>query len=430
MKTYYILIVLLLSLCYYSFAQQTEKEHSIHQSIQKNTASIFEELVAFRRDLHIHPELSGEEKRTSKKIEEYLTTIGIEVKKNIGGYGVIGILNGAEKGRKIAWRADIDALSTKYPDVVDFKSINKGVRHICGHDVHSTIALGIAKVLSTHKDQIKGTIYFIFQPSEENYQGAKAMIADKLFDIIKPEEIYATHISPFPKGYIASKPNNLFSHTNKLRVIFDSSDDNTAKVNYVKKLISSFQNVEPNSPFWSFENLGSPTLGIENPNTIYKNYFIVNPDFEIQEINKELSIEVSVNSSNKTQLSTFLTSIKTKIEASAYAEDFVSAKYTYKKATVTNNKDLTIKTLSSIASIYGPSKTITLHGVLPGDIGDDFAYFQNKIPGVYYFLGGSNFEKGIIADTHSPNFAVDEESIKVGVNYFSSMIVQRLNSKD
>ncbi|MGB3143249.1 MAG: amidohydrolase, partial [Maribacter sp.] len=156
-------------------------------AVESRTGEIFERLVAFRRDIHRHPELGGEEKRTAEKIREYLTSLGLEVKTGIGGHGVVGILRGGKDGRKIAWRADMDALASNSRDVVAFQSSNPGVRHICGHDVHVAIALGIADVLVSLKNQINGTIYFVFQPSEENVRGAKAMMDDGLFEMIDPE---------------------------------------------------------------------------------------------------------------------------------------------------------------------------------------------------------------------------------------------------
>ncbi|HAI42515.1 MAG TPA: amidohydrolase, partial [Maribacter sp.] len=169
-------------------------------AVESRTEEIFERLVALRRDLHRHPELGGKEKRTAAKIGEYLTSLGLEVKTGIGGQGVVGILRGAKNGRKIAWRADMDALASDSPDVVAFQSTNPGVRHICGHDVQVAIALGIADVLVSLKNQINGTIYFVFQPSEENVRGAKAMIDDGLFEMIDPEEFYALHVTPYPEG--------------------------------------------------------------------------------------------------------------------------------------------------------------------------------------------------------------------------------------
>jgi amidohydrolase len=141
--------------------------------IEDQTAEILSNLVELRRDLHQHPELSGQEKRTSQIVANYLTGLGLEVNTDIAGYGVIGVLNPGKEGKKIAWRADMDAIPIAHSDSTDFASQVEGVGHMCGHDVHTTIGLGLANILTTFKADIDGTVYFIFQPSEENFTGAK-----------------------------------------------------------------------------------------------------------------------------------------------------------------------------------------------------------------------------------------------------------------
>ena len=141
---------------------KSSDEKTAHQKIEKQTNEIFTNLVEIRRDFHEHPELAGNEKRTSKIIAEYLSNLGLEVKKGVAGYGVVGILKGGKEGKNIAWRADMDAIPNDFPDEVSYKSKNNGIQHGCGHDVHIAIGLGIAEVLSKNKESIKGTIYFIF----------------------------------------------------------------------------------------------------------------------------------------------------------------------------------------------------------------------------------------------------------------------------
>ena len=211
-----------------SYGQNAMVEPSIHEDVQEYTNKIFDSLVKIRRDFHRNPEVSGQEKRTSEKIALYLLALGLEVKTNIGGYGVVGILDTGKTGKRIAWRADIDAMPSDIPDVVDFESKNEGVRHICGHDVNTTIALGIANVLASKKEVLTGTIYFVFQPSEENYEGARAMIADGLLDIINPDEIYALHIAPMPTTMISTKPEWMFADYKIITASYKSSNENEA----------------------------------------------------------------------------------------------------------------------------------------------------------------------------------------------------------
>jgi metal-dependent amidase/aminoacylase/carboxypeptidase family protein len=411
-----------------AFGQKDDKEKSFQDLLQNQTDEIYDSLLKIRRDFHVNPELSGQEQRTSKKIADYLESLGLEVKTNIGGYGVVGILNGHNNGKRIAWRADIDALKTDYPDIVDFKSIKPGIRHICGHDVHTTIGLGIANVLSHYREKIKGTVYFIFQPSEENYKGAESMIDDGLFDIISPDEIYGLHINPMPTGFISAKSGLVYAYLKVINVSYKDISKKEAIADFTKNLISKVQDVQSDSKFWDSRNLGDPNVGIANPNTVFQNYLTVDKDYKIEEVGNHLNVMTVLTGSNKSQLDSIPGRLEQTIRNSDYADDLVSVNYSFEYPTVINDKNLTSKSLSSITEIFGEQTVIPNYGVIP-NMNDDFSYFQLKVTGVYYFLGGSNYQEGMISMPHSPNFAVDEECIKVGVKYFSSMIVERLNDK-
>jgi len=424
-KLFFIFIPLIL-IAGTSFGQEEGANSSIHHSLQQHTDEIFEELVKIRRDFHRHPEVSGQEAVTSEKIANYLNSLGLDVKTNIGGYGVVGILNGEKKGKSVAWRADIDAMPSNIPDVVDFGSEITGVRHICGHDVHTAIAMGIANVLAAHKADLEGPVYFIFQPAEETYEGAKAMIDDGLYDIITPDEVYGLHISPFPVGTISTKSGYIYAHTNKVDVVYKNTGNEKSQISKTKELIASFQNVDPGSKFWDLENLGDPEVGIESPNTVFRDFFTVKEKFDIKRNEDHLIITATLNTDSQARLDDFLVKLEDKIMGSDLSGDLVSVKYTYEKAVVINDAKLTQKTLNSIQDIYGQESVIPVYGVVTGDRGDDFAYFQRTIPGVYYYLGGANYETGVISMPHAPNFNVDEESIRYGVKYFSSMLLERV----
>jgi metal-dependent amidase/aminoacylase/carboxypeptidase family protein len=422
----FIHFVLSLILPFTLIGQTREANTTIHNNIQQETNDIFDSLISIRRDLHSHPELAENEQRTAQIIATYLEALGLEVHTNIGGYGVIGILETNEKGKKIAWRADIDALTSDFPDPVDFKSERKGVRHICGHDVHTTIALGMANVLTKHKDHLRGTIYFIFQPAEENLRGAKAMINNGLFNLINPDEIYALHMAPMPEGIIATKGKNPYADYRGLKIVFNKTDDKQATIKYTKGLISSLQNVAPDSKFWDNRNLLDPNIGLASPNTIYQDYIIVKGDPKMEETANNITIKTYLSAEKDTQLGALLPKIRKEIQSSKYAAQFQDIQFHNEQMLVLNDEQLTVASMNTIGEIYGQDRVSTLYGAVPDGRSDDFAYFQQQIPGVYFLLGASNFQKGIISMPHAPNFAVDENVIKSGVQYFSSLIVERL----
>lgn len=412
-----------------SIGQENHPIADLHQIIQKNSETIFDSLINIRRDFHKYPELAGEEKKTSAKIASYLQNLGLKVHKNIGGNGVVAILETSRKGKNIAWRADIDALASDFPDTVPFQSTEEGVRHICGHDIHTTVALGIANILTKIKAQLSGKVYFIFQPAEENLQGAKAMINDGLFNLIKPDEIYALHISPMPEGTIATKADNLFADYKTIELKFKKKANISELTDYVNKLLSKLQNVPNNSPFWDIQSLMDPELGLANPNTIFKDYVTLNIPVKSKQQNHEISFYTSLSASNATKLNSVLEQLISTITTSDFAGDFIDIQFTEETTLVLNNENLTQKAIHSIRNLYGKQSTINLQGIIPDGRSDDFAYFQKKIPGVYFLMGGSNYQKGIISMPHSPNFNVDEKCIKTGVQIFSSFIAEKLTQQ-
>ena len=173
------------------------------------------EWLAVRRDLHQHPELSGQEVRTAKVVADRLRTLGLEVRTGLGGHGVVGILRGGRPGPMVAYRADMDAVRSTSPDPVAFPSLTPGIRHICGHDVHVTIGLALASALAHVKADLPGRVMFIFQPSEENATGARAMLTAGLFAESKPDAIFGLHSAPFDAGLLSSKP-GLMMHPNAI----------------------------------------------------------------------------------------------------------------------------------------------------------------------------------------------------------------------
>jgi metal-dependent amidase/aminoacylase/carboxypeptidase family protein len=404
------------------------EEESI-EAINEKTINLIESLIDIRRELHMYPELSGQEQRTSNKIEKYLLNLGLEVHTNIGGFGVVGILNGANSGKRIAWRADIDALPITSSNMYPFESKIEGVAHLCGHDVHTTVALGIATFLSSQKENINGTVYFVFQPSEENLKGAQAMIDDGLFDLISPDEFYALHITPFPAGTIAVKSEEMFASLKKLKLTLKTSDTE-GLVEFAKDNIKKLQNIDPNSEFWSSMNMGDPNIGIAGPNTIYKDFTIQNGEISLSRQDSITIVETYLSFSDRNQQKKVISNLKMQFAKSKYAEFFISADLSSETPTLLNDESLTEEAIEYLNSLYGTEKIISLTGVVSDGRSDDFALFQERIPAVYFFLGGSNYEENIISEPHSPSFLVDETCIKTGVEVFSSLLLERLKRVD
>ena len=413
----------ILSILFFSFSATAQK--NINESIKLETDKIFGKLIEVRRGFHENPELAGKERQTQETIKKYLLDLGLQIETDIYGYGIVGILKGAKKGKNIVWRADMDALPSDFPDEVTFKSKVKGVQHGCGHDIHMAIALGIAEVLSKNKESLAGTVYFIFQPEEETFIGAKSMIKGGLFSKIKPDEIYGLHVTAFPVGQIVVKSNEIFAYQRRIRIKLKNELTNEQAKKLTKNIYSLLSRAIVGSKPWEIQNIVDPKIGITNSNTIFKDYLIVDENFTIYDKNGELFLEAYLYETNSSNLKNIIPKVREVIEANGYKEKMLSISFIQENPTVINDEKLTNLAVKTLDNIYGKGFVVSGHGQIPF-FNDDFAYFQKKIPGVYFLLGGSNFEKGIIAMNHAPNFKVDEECIRTGVKSFSSLILERL----
>lgn len=404
------------------------KNTSNEGNFKLETDKIFNKLVEVRRKIHQNPELAGKEKQTQEFIKQYLLGLGIEVKTNIYGYGVVGILKGAKKGKHIAWRADMDALPHDFPDNVEFKSKNIGVQHGCGHDVHIAIALGIAEVLATKKKTLQGTVYFIFQPEEESFKGAKGMVDSKLFAKIKPSEIYGLHVTPFSVGQIMVKSNEIYAYQKGVRVQFKNGVSKETLTELYQKMRTKLTRTTNNSKPWEIQHALDPKDGLASPNTIFKDYFIADENFINYSKNDTVFLEADMYETDKDKLINIIPAIKEVIESQGLSAQLISVTFFKENPTIDNDPKLTNIAINTLDKLFGQGTVTVDYGQVPFS-NDDFSYFQQKVPGVYFYLGASNFEKGMIAMIHAPNFMVDEECIRIGVSKFSSLIFERLKSK-
>ncbi|MBQ9629595.1 MAG: amidohydrolase, partial [Synergistaceae bacterium] len=178
-----------------------------------------EQVITWRRDIHSHPELSQHEERTSELAASVLEGLGLEVKRNIGGYGVVGLLRGKHEGKTIALRADMDALPLNEETGLSYASLNPGVMHACGHDTHTAMLLGAACALSEMKDNLNGNVKFIFQPAEELNPtgGAPGMLLDGVLDNPNVDAMLALHVWPaYETGKIVTRSGALMAASDRI----------------------------------------------------------------------------------------------------------------------------------------------------------------------------------------------------------------------
>lgn len=365
----------------------------------------FNEIVSWRRYLHAHPELSNFEVGTAKFVAEKLNQFGLEVTTNIAGNGVVGLLKGnLPESRCVALRADLDALPITEVNDFDFASKNIGVMHACGHDVHTANLLGVAKVLSEMKDELTGTVKFIFQPSEEKIpSGAQAMIKAGILENPKPEAILGLHVSP------EIEVGNLGFHAGKFMA---SSDEIYLKV--IGKGGHAAQLLQTINPLFvaaeillKLKTFSDATIPIVlNFGKIEgKGATNIVPDF-VEIAGTLRCFDETIRFGLHQQIANVAQQIA--IENKAVCEVTILEGY----PVLVNNETLTAKSEKLIAEVIGKENCLAV----PQRMGsEDFAYYTHQIPACFFRLGVGNKSKGISAAIHTPNFNVDENAFKTSI---------------
>jgi len=368
------------------------------------------ELVAFRHDVHRHPELSGAEARTAGLVAERLRALGFAVRMGVGGHGLVAVLHGAKPGPLVAFRADMDAVPSAAPDPVAFASETPGVRHICGHDVHTTIGLAIAEALAAARPELAGGVMLVFQPAEERATGARAMLADGVFRGEKPVAIYAVHTSPLEVGTLGTMAGGLMAGRDRLRVTIEGAGDVTGAAAAAERIVSAVNTVSPEEAMRS----GPPDLVHVTGVTRRQ----LAPD--TWEVTAGLSIaDPGVRTRTRERLARELAAL-------GRPDVRVGATYDAKLvAGVTNDSALVRRANFAIARTLGAGALVPITRV-PVPFSEDFGSFQAQVPGVMWFLGVSKTAKGTRGMPHAPDYVADDGAIMVGARAMVAVILDRM----
>jgi metal-dependent amidase/aminoacylase/carboxypeptidase family protein len=368
--------------------------------------------IALRRDLHQHPELSGEESRTAGIVARRLTELGLEVRTGVGGYGVVGTLRGGRPGPLIAYRADMDAVRSDAPDPVGFPSLTPGVRHICGHDLHTTIGLAVAAALAAHKRELAGTVIFLFQPAEERAQGAEAMLEDGAFLPEKPVAVYALHTAPLEVGRFATNHGPLMAGHDRVLVSISGNGNLRAIADSARAYLASLATVGEDRRFQP----APPTL-------VMVQGFPDRPTADGIQFGADLTLaSPAVRAAVKARLQQ---------ELPRFGREGITVRVAYQEksiAGVTNDSVLVGRADAAIRALYGENAVTHTTTVLPA-FSEDFGAFQTQVPGVMYFLGVSNSAKGTVGMPHSPSYVADEGAILVGARAMTAVLLDRLSAR-
>jgi amidohydrolase len=415
-------------------AAQANVAAALQRELDQRTAAVNDKVVAWRRDLHQNPELSGFEERTARVVAEHLRSLGLEVRTGVGGHGVVGVLRGGRPGRVVALRADMDALPVTEQVDLPFRSTVRstfngqqvGVMHACGHDNHVAILMGAAEVLSQMKAQIPGTVVFIFQPAEEGHPegggGAERMLAAGAFDNPRVEAAFGLHVWPGPAGSITYKAGPAMAASNAFRVtVHGRQTHGSAPWGGVDPVVASAQVITALQTVVSRQTDITSVPAIVTVATIHggvRNNII--PDSVV--------MEGTIRTFEQAQRDSVFRRIERTAAAAAQAIGARAVVRIDSGYPVTHNdENLTAQMRPTLERVIG-RENLMASPLVTG--AEDFSYFQRRVPGLFVFLGVTPRDQNFLTvpKNHSPLFFADESALPVGVRLMSAMALDWLNA--
>lgn len=431
-KLYFILLVL-------STFNVSAQKNSLRSVVSEKALSIEQKVIAWRRDLHEHPELGNNELRTADLIARHLRSLGIEVKTGVAKTGVVGILKGGNPGPVVALRADMDGLPVTervdLPFASKVKAVyngqNVGVMHACGHDTHVAILMGAAEVLASIKKDIPGTVKFIFQPAEEGAPageegGAELMVEEGVLENPKVEAIFGLHInSQTPVGDITYRPGGTMAAVNDMKITITGRQAHGAYPwSSVDPIVISSQIIT------SLQTIVSRNLNVtENPGVV--TIGAINGGVRSNIIPETVEMLGTIRNFSKADEAMFIERVKTiatKTAEAGGAKAEVKIPYSAHYPVTFNDPELTEKMLPSLQSSAGAAH-VKLKPPVTG--AEDFSFYQEKVPGLFIFLGGmpKNGDPLKAPSHHTPDFFIDESGFTLGVNTMCNLALDYMMLK-
>jgi amidohydrolase len=415
------------------FGQIADKNAALKTKMDKMALEIEPKVIAWRRDFHEHPELSNRETQTAEKVAAHLRSLKFdEVKTGIAKTGVIGILKGGKPGPTVALRADMDGLPVTERGDLPFKSLVKttynnqatGVMHACGHDSHVAILMGAAEVMAKMRSELAGTFVFIFQPSEEGAPagelgGASEMIKEGVLDNPKVETIFGLHVnSQTPINTLTFRSGGTMASSDRLYITikgkqthganpWDGVDPIVTGAQIIMGLQTVVSRMTPLNESAAVVTIGMFQAG-NRENIIPEEAKLMGT---IRCLDPKIQLRIHEN------IKKVVKGIAESAGATADVKIELGNPVTY------NNPELTKKMLPSLEDAAGGENNVRV--TVPATGAEDFAKYQEKIPGFFFFLGGMSKGKSAfeVAPHHTPDFFIDEAGFTLGVKAFCHLVV-------
>ena len=391
--------------------------------------TIFEDdLIQLRREIHRHPELAGEERETAGLVAEQLRAAGLEVTTGVGGHGVLAVLDGSADGPTVVYRADMDAVDVRYnalsfprsTRVFDggFASRVPDVAHLCGHDLHTAIGVGVARTLAQDSALARGRLAFVFQPAEEPLQGARAMLKTGLVQKLAPRESYALHCAPFPAGTITVSPGYGLPGVDNIRIVLPGGDD--AAVAAIASEVNKINTVEVPQSVADYHARFHAVLDPEIAASLQESVSVAQWTNHTPDGQPVTNIVLKVWPQER------FPELRTRVERlAAQAGGHVEYPYSDPFPAMVNSVELSTAAGRYLSSALGQESVLWGHASWPHNC-EDFALFLNEAPGAMFSLGVADADTGMNGAPHTLDFAADERAIGHGVRAMAGLLTHRL----
>ena len=382
--------------------------------------AIEQDIIYYRRSIHMHPETGFTESKTSEMVAGLLDEFGLEIIKGIGKTGVIGILRGPPQRKTIALRADMDALNIQEKVETAYKSRVDGKMHACGHDAHTAMLLGAAKVLSTKREDIKGTVKFVFQPAEEGPAPGGASLIMESGHLDDVDAVFAIHVNPiFETGWIGIYKKEAMAATDFFKIDLIGKGGHAAEPQTsIDPIIMAGQTV------CAFQNIISREISPVEPAVL--SVCTINGGNQFNAIPEKVTLTGTVRTlceDTRERIFNRMEEIITHISGMHNGGYAFDRKRGY--PALVNHENMVEFVMDVCKGLLGEENVILLDKPTMG--GEDFAYFLQKIPGAIFWLGCGNQEKGITEMLHNSNFVMDEDALILGTAIHVNLVYHYLN---
>ena len=386
-------------------------------NFREEAEKIFGEMVETRRDFHMYPEMGFHEHRTSRIVAEKLLGLGMEVQQGVGQTGVVGLLEGDKEGPVVLVRFDMDALPVTEANNLPYISQNIGRMHACGHDGHMSMGLGLAKIMSKHRDQIKGTLKFVFQPAEEGLGGAFAMIADGVLENPKPDVAFAMHLwTPLDLGTVQVIAGPAMSASSIFTLTITGKGGHGALPHQAVDPILAAGHI-----ITAIQSIVSRNIDPQESVVISLGQIEAGTTFNV--IPEAVTIKGTVRSySNEVHRMLYRRILEMSQNMATAFSCTVSLETVAIVAAVVNDEGAANSVQKAAEQVVGHENVINKREMASEDMG----YILEEIPGCYFFIGARNEEKGFNFPHHHPRFNFDELAMINGVATMGEAVAQYL----